>query len=270
MCRFPLSPHLQMILMRSQRCCYRCSSKWKLSNITTSSPRNHRNEKNKKGRRLLHSAPSLWISRTQQQTERMEIGCWLLVMIHTWDCIIRKGDSSKRNIRVMRILRTFPTSPLSILGARELMEWRHESVGVKFELVLAMMGNMWFQVLKIDMFTVSAPRSFFDHSHNLTGRVQVNLVWDSGIARNSYGEFDVIKKRSEGTGFESFSSTSLAPSSLLLRHVTHTYLVVFSASSYSNSSTLRTCKHSIPSRFSRRSDLFQRRTLPSPLSIPVY
>lgn len=100
--------------------------------------------------------------------------------------------------------------------------------------------------------------------------LRVRLVWDSGIARNSYGEFDVIKKRSEGTGFESFSSTSSSPSVLLLRHVTHIYLVVFSASSYSNSSTLRTCNHSISPRFSRRSDLFQRRTLPSLVSFPVY
>lgn len=113
-------------------------------------------------------------------------------------------------------------------------------------------------------------RSFFSHSHYLTGRSRDCLVWDSGIARNSYGEFDVIKKRSEGTGFESFSSTSSSPSVLLLRHVTHIYLVVFSASSYSNGSALRTLDHSIPSRFSRRSHLFQRRTLPSSISIPLY
>ncbi|GAA5822134.1 hypothetical protein JCM5353_006242 [Sporobolomyces roseus] len=50
-------------------------------------------------------------------------------------------------------------------------------------------------------------------------------IWDSGIARNSYGEFDVIKKRSEGTGFESFSMPAhIVTAALFAPATTRTHL----------------------------------------------
>ncbi|GAA5967531.1 hypothetical protein JCM3765_007384, partial [Sporobolomyces pararoseus] len=33
-------------------------------------------------------------------------------------------------------------------------------------------------------------------------------IWDSGIARNSFGDFEVVKKRTEGAGYESFSMSA--------------------------------------------------------------